>query len=918
MGFIGVIGRTIMIKKLFIATFLGLAAIALLAPFDPWVKQKAGDIFLSIFKNNFHCRVSGTVESFSVFPASLTMRDLTLTSSDSSHGAWQWKAKRYVTGFSWPHLIFAQTIFMWVELHDMHATSDMYEGNPAIIPHLQDLIRGPELGYPLTLKSVQIHQGNCKLAHEFANEFEWHGNFKKIDDHIRCQVYITDGSIAKKDQPNDYLVKNLTGSLSVDLPIKGPQEALVVNVEGRTDLPQLGSYATCFVTGGWRDGQAKFQVQSIDQQLRIYPLTIYQKDGNYVFQATAAIPLSYMSHLISANYPTITGNCITQLQGSLDPEGDLVAHFICDNFSHAFLVRNGLVKGHIEKKGMAITGSTELKSGAHEWKTTFSWDGSAHGQCHIENRSNLATSGLLWQIPKQSMTADITYDGAAKKIESNYRAIAKHTIKDHEVVIVGSCTLDDTNQLIWQGTCGDYHHALNASLTGNSCVQSCKLIDGRQRPVMACAYQDGAQSYDGTIDLIWLRNAISALFNIDLQAEGMLKYHASVQNSIIDGSIEMYDATIRLPQTLNFIERCHGRITCDLLERKITIRDLLCGFHSGSISIAQGNVWLDELGNLAFVHLPIELDHCLFTAKQDLFAAISGALLVEKRPQQDLMVRGNIVLDRSQLKENIFSPDIQKRLLSGSMNESHAIPALPIQTNIFIDTKDPIRVDTNFLQANAHLALHIQDSLTNPTIEGSCIISEGSIRFPYKPLFITKGEISFLKDQPFNPVVEIIAKNKIKHHQVALHVTGSLKEHMVLLDATPPLTEGQIVSLLVAGAHEESLQAILPTLLMQNVTNYIFSSHKSNFFERHIKPWMKRINVQLIPNFTQQSGRGGLRGALEVTINDSWRALIEKNFSLSEDTRFELEYKLSDDITFRLLRDERCDIGGEVEMKWKF
>jgi len=48
------------------------------------------------------------------------------------------------------------------------------------------------------------------------------------------------------------------------------------------------------------------------------------------------------------------------------------------------------------------------------------------------------------------------------------------------------------------------------------------------------------------------------------------------------------------------------------------------------------------------------------------------------------------------------------------------------------------------------------------------------------------------------------------------------------------------------------------------------------------------------------------------------QVLIQKNFSLTEDTKFELEYFFSDDITLRAIRDERRDIGGEVELRWKF
>ncbi len=74
----------------------------------------------------------------------------------------------------------------------------------------------------------------------------------------------------------------------------------------------------------------------------------------------------------------------------------------------------------------------------------------------------------------------------------------------------------------------------------------------------------------------------------------------------------------------------------------------------------------------------------------------------------------------------------------------------------------------------------------------------------------------------------------------------------------------------------------------------------------------------MVPSFTDQTGRGGLRGALEISLDDRWRATIQKNFSLTEDTKFELEFLLSDDITLRAIRDERRDLGGEVEMRWKF
>jgi hypothetical protein len=88
-----------------------------------------------------------------------------------------------------------------------------------------------------------------------------------------------------------------------------------------------------------------------------------------------------------------------------------------------------------------------------------------------------------------------------------------------------------------------------------------------------------------------------------------------------------------------------------------------------------------------------------------------------------------------------------------------------------------------------------------------------------------------------------------------------------------------------------------------------------NFFQGILKPLRK---ITLVPSFTDQSGRGGLRGALDIDLSERWRALVQNNFSLSEDTKFEVDYLLSDDISIRGIRNERRDVCGEVEMRWKF
>ena len=281
------------------------------------------------------------------------------------------------------------------------------------------------------------------------------------------------------------------------------------------------------------------------------------------------------------------------------------------------------------------------------------------------------------------------------------------------------------------------------------------------------------------------------------------------------------------------------------------------------------------------------------------------------------MVSGRIVIDKAQLKENLFSGIIQKQLLAYT-HSAFSLPDVPVKCDLTIETKSPIRVDTAFLQTNAKVNIRVQKDTHDPVVVGSVVLYSGMLNFPYKPLYISKGVISFLPEQLFDPAIELVARNKIKKYDVLLQVEGTLSNHHIVLDSTPPLSEEQIVGLLLVGSEENSLNSMMPALIVQNLKNLIFSNNQSTFLDKYFKPLLRTFNINLVPSFTDQTGRGGLRGALEITIDDRWRAVIQKNFSLTEDTKFELEFLLSDDITLRAIRDERRDIGGEVEMRWKF
>jgi len=242
-----------------------------------------------------------------------------------------------------------------------------------------------------------------------------------------------------------------------------------------------------------------------------------------------------------------------------------------------------------------------------------------------------------------------------------------------------------------------------------------------------------------------------------------------------------------------------------------------------------------------------------------------------------------------------------------------------LQCDITLETRHPIRIKTSFFDTQARAKVQIKGQLFKPEISGAVSLNTGKLLFPYKPLQITKGTLSFSSSNLDDLLIKLVAKNKIKKYLVNLDVTGSLTHHTIDLYSNPPLSKEQIIALLMAGSEEESLSSMAPALIMHNIKSLIFGSDPSFFLQRYALTALQPLRyVHFIPSFSDQSGRGGLRGTLEIDINDRWRAAIQRNFNLFEDTRFELEYLLSDDISLKAIRDEHRDISSEVEMRWKF
>ena len=309
---------------------------------------------------------------------------------------------------------------------------------------------------------------------------------------------------------------------------------------------------------------------------------------------------------------------------------------------------------------------------------------------------------------------------------------------------------------------------------------------------------------------------------------------------------------------------------------------------------------------------------CFLNWEKYLYAIASGAILFEKRKAAISELKGFVSFDRSQFKENIFAFKGQQNFFNSLQESSKNMYSCNL--DLFFDTRSPVVITTPYLETYAAIDLHMGSSTVRPELQGTLQLRGGKLIFPIQALTIFQGKLSFLPGQIEDPFIELIAQGRVKRYLVTVTVGGSARDPHIFFTSTPALSEEQIIMLLLTGSEHESLNVMFPALIMRNIEAIILGNvgrlaPPDGLFDSWLKPLE---HITFVPRFTDQTGRGGLKAALEIEVSSRLHATIEKNFSLSEDTAFEMEYAFSDDVGLKITKGERGDMGAEVAMRFKF
>jgi len=628
--------------------------------------------------------------------------------------------------------------------------------------------------------------------------------------------------------------------------------------------------------------------------------------------------------------PSTEGTCTVDLNMHLNQKNfGTSGSVIFSNLKLANLAFQNLTLNLMSENNEHTYSSINLEQSANTHLTgSLAWDWEkGKGELTLSNSLPLTPSfdsktptRSTYALQPQDLMVNIGFDSNGT-ISGTYKCVITHQSTEKQYSYKGALIVSN-NKFGVQGKTAKGEYALMAALTPRPHLTHWRYTVNNKHIIDLASCPKDPTTIKGTVAWSALRSCLDqstkrlifgnkSIFALTLHQESLDNMH---------GTLRLTDGRLYFPEYHNLIHRLQTEVTIDTQSKCILFDNVFVGLSKGSLHCPRATITLNDSYGINAMHVPLQINNIFVNWKRDFYGFAYGNLLLNKLPDGLANLSGNIVVKKSLLKDSFFSRN-SGRALQGPMNSMFPATQFPIGLDIKLTTEKPVHINMPSLQANASADLSIictphKDFGNTPHIAGKITLQNGCLKFLHNKLNIQYGKIQFLESQINDPIIDLIAKDRINKYLVTLQATGSLQKPTILLESNPELTEEQIIGLLLTGSENATLQADLPFMLLQNLDSFLLSNKKmkSNVLVDTLSKTLKY--VQIAPDFTDQSGKGGLRGSISVNLSDQLRAQVQKNLT-KEDFSAQLEYQLSDDINLKVVKDQRGELGSEVEFRLK-
>ncbi len=393
----------------------------------------------------------------------------------------------------------------------------------------------------------------------------------------------------------------------------------------------------------------------------------------------------------------------------------------------------------------------------------------------------------------------------------------------------------------------------------------------------------------------------------------------------LSGSVSLVDSNYCFFGCSNPLISARASFDLDFMLKAATVSDIECVYSSGLMSSKEALLnWSSD--GISYLHLPVVVSDVFINKDKDFCAIVDGECSMDWIDGGAHRIDGAFVIKKSLINSPAFAGSSSGRsfVMSPHVEGANVQKDLKIDANISIKTLEPTVITMPILHTRAHVDARLGgyvrgDGSLHPKVSGTVRLDGGVLDVLGRPLRIMKGTIDLLPNQSDNPIIDFLAYTHVKQYKIAIHGSGSLLQPSFVFESNPPLSQEQIIGLVLSGSEYSDINQQLPGIFLQSIHKVIApgeqSAEKSAFFQSLVKSLRY---IQLLPYQDSISSQKTVKARLNIDLGPHLRALVHKDIFGKEAVALQVEYDVSDELNLRLLRQSSGQVGAEAEVRFKF
>lgn len=298
----------------------------------------------------------------------------------------------------------------------------------------------------------------------------------------------------------------------------------------------------------------------------------------------------------------------------------------------------------------------------------------------------------------------------------------------------------------------------------------------------------------------------------------------NVMSPEFQGFIEIQDGRFRRVYPRINLDRVNGRIK--FVNNRIEIEDIQGELNGGKIVIAGSAGFHEKVFHS--LEIDIENKNSLFDYPMGLHSQVSSELKFLSDGKEHQLAGKVTVIDARYNEDFRVGSAISRLMRRGSIRDAFREPnpyLKNLNLNIDIDIDNSLVIDNNISKAEISADLKLIGTAYNPSLAGRASVTEGGeVYFSQNTFAIEQGAVDFINPLRIEPDLNLTARTQVQDYDIRLVLQGTPAKFSASLVSDPPLSEPNIISLLVTGRTLESASAQVLSVAGNTALSYINSA----------------------------------------------------------------------------------------------